>query len=60
MMSRRNVISICIVIVVIIILVIVLVSKGSTDDKAYDNNADSGGHYDVTEDNNSRDRKSVV
>lgn len=53
MMSRRNVISICIVIVVIIILVIVLVSKGSTNDKAYDNNADSGGHYDVTEDNNS-------
>ena len=39
MMSRRNVISVCVVIVVIVILIIVLVSTKTSDNNAYDNNS---------------------
>ncbi len=49
MMSRRNVISICIVVVVIIILIIMLVSTKHNNERFNDINSGSGGTYNTTE-----------
>lgn len=45
MMSRRNVISVCIVIAVIMVLVIILASTGIKKEKNNDGNSGSGGMY---------------
>lgn len=45
MMSRRNVISVCIVIAVIMVLVIILASTGNKKEKNNDGNSGSGGMY---------------
>ncbi len=55
MMSRRNVISICIVAVVIIILIIMLVSTGHENERLNDINSGSGGTYNTTEQNGLKD-----
>lgn len=55
MMSRRNVISVCIVIVVIMVLVIILASTGMKSGRNNDWNSGSGGMYDATGQNESKD-----
>ena len=45
MMSRRNVISVCMVIAVIMVLVIILASTGIKKEKNNDGNSGSGGMY---------------
>ncbi|MEI3202404.1 MAG: hypothetical protein V8S21_10610 [Lachnospira eligens] len=45
MMSRRNVISVCVVIAVIMVLVIILASTGIKKEKNNDGNSGSGGMY---------------
>lgn len=62
MISRRNVISICIVIIVILILVIILISSKSYANKAYDNNSGIDSQFDESEYNgeNGNNKTSLI
>ncbi len=60
MMSRRNVISVCVVIAVIMVLVIILASTGIKREKNNDGNSGSGGMYTATGQSEHKDNKQKI